>query len=174
MVNKIITKNKTISKFRLLFSHDYSDFVEYLEKNIKKFNLTPEDDQDWYEFLITYYLLIKIRQGQIDDLIELSKMIQNLIQKDRRFSQLFLNAVSEFNFMEEVFVFGSNRDKVKVIGSLLLTSFLNHLAHISDNQDIIKGTIIEKILINITKLTIIHGNIYELQIFLRTVIETGK
>lgn len=60
-MNKIITKNKTISKFRLLFSHDYSDFVEYLEKNIKKFNLTPEDDLDWYEFLITYYLLIKIR-----------------------------------------------------------------------------------------------------------------
>ena len=42
----------------------------------------------------------------------------------------------------EVFVFGSNRDKVKVIGSLLTTSFFNHLANIPDNDDNIKGTII--------------------------------
>ncbi len=64
--------------------------------------------------------------------------------------------------MEEVFVFGSNRDKVKVIGSLLTSAFFNYYADIPDNYDAIKGTVAEKLLLCITKLTIIHGNIYEL------------
>lgn len=64
--------------------------------------------------------------------------------------------------MEEVFVFGSNRDKIKVIGSLLTTAFFNYLADIPDNYNALKDTIAEKLLICITNLTIIHGNIYEL------------
>lgn len=75
----ILNKNKTISKFRLLFSKDYSDFVNNLLEKIDKFDLTLEEQEQWHRFILTYYLFVRIREGGIEELIPISQKIFKLL-----------------------------------------------------------------------------------------------
>lgn len=78
-MQEILNKNKTISKFRLLFSKDYSDFVNNLLEKIDKFDLTLEEQDQWHRFVLTYYLFVRIREGGIEELIPISHQILKLL-----------------------------------------------------------------------------------------------
>ena len=56
----------------------------------------------------------------------MSKKISLFIESNKRFSKYFFNSIVDLNFLEEVFVYGSNREKVRIIGKFLTKSFINY------------------------------------------------
>lgn len=59
---------------------------------------------------------------------------------------------------------------MKVLGNLLIRSFLSFYKELPDNYNALKETLIFKLLSHIKYLTVLHGNIYELEIFLEEIL----
>lgn len=97
-----------------------------------------------------------------------------MIQSDKRFSDLFLDILSNFNFLEEMFVYCSNRDKSRIIGSLLTSAFMTYYTALSEDYTSLLNEQMQNLFHNITHLTILHGNIYEVEMFVRSVFDLNK
>ena len=59
------------------------------------------------------------------DIIKFSKKIDLYIDNSKLFSELLFESLSNYHFLEEIFVYCSNRDKTKIISHFLTKTFLN-------------------------------------------------
>lgn len=69
--NKIISlirkKNRDIHKYELLFSKDYENLVGRIMHDASRVNI--ESEIIWYQFLVSYFLLIRIRKDNMPELV---------------------------------------------------------------------------------------------------------
>jgi hypothetical protein len=169
IIRGIVHKNKLINKFRLIFSGDYSLFIDGLVSNSERYQLDQEGRQQWNSFLLCFYLLVKIREGRLEEIIAFSHVIEEKIRTDQTMRDLYLSTLSSFRFMEEVFVYCPVREKCKIVAHLLRTAFLLYYEGLGDGP-FEKGSLLSLLLENIYLLFQWHGNVYELELFLREVL----
>lgn len=60
-------------------------------------------------------------------MVKFSKIIQQLILTNTEFRDLFIDTVSSYNYLEELFVYGSAREKCKIMASLMADAYINYL-----------------------------------------------
>lgn len=60
------------------------------------------------------------------------------------------------------------------MSNLLTQSFLSFYKELPDNYNALKETLVFKLLSHIKYLTVLHGNIYELEIFLEEILRHSR
>lgn len=128
IINKIVAENKTISKHRLLFSQAYLDFADKLMGQFERYDLVPEQQGECHVFALSYFLLVRLRQGQTEELLPIAQKVSDLIGSNSEFRQLFLQAATEYNFLEEAFVYCSFRDKARILSRLTEKALLGYIS----------------------------------------------